>query len=112
MSIRVSVPSDLSMVLQAPSAAGRHRSLGRPLAPSAIFEVNSADVISLLSLYGHQPCVSQLAAVHTLVSFANVRLIVCLYLLKLKFDRQTKPIGWKKNHHNDVLNARGQGPFS
>lgn len=72
MWIRVSVQSDLSMVLQALSAAGRHRSLGRPLATSAIFEINSVDAISLLSLYGHQPCLSELAAVHTLVSFANV----------------------------------------
>lgn len=73
MWIRVSVQSDLSMVLHAPSAAGRHRSLDRPLATSAIFEVNSVDVISLLSLYGHQPCLSELAAVHALVSFGNVR---------------------------------------
>lgn len=47
MWIRVSVQSDPSMVLQALSAAGRQRSLDRPLATSAIFEVNSVDVISL-----------------------------------------------------------------
>lgn len=45
MWIRVSVQA-----LHGLSAAGRHRSLDRPLATSAIFELNRVNVISLLSL--------------------------------------------------------------
>lgn len=51
MWIRVSVQADLSTVLHGLRAAGRRRSLDRPLATSAIFELNGVNVFfPLLSL--------------------------------------------------------------
>lgn len=88
MWIRVSIRADLSMVLHGLSAAGRHHSLDRPLATSAIFELNSVNVISLLSLQGHQPCLSQLAACVPFKLFACTVFVFTSSKLKLKQHTQ------------------------
>lgn len=108
MWIRVSVQADLSTVLHGLRAAGRRRSLDRPLATSAIFEVNGVNVFFHCWVFKviRHVCLSFQPVFHF-----NSLHVLCLSLLPQNWNlSNTHKTCWMEDKRdNELLNVKRTG---